>query len=76
MHFEEFTLGYRFRTRGRTVTEADLVNFVNLAWFTEELFTNTEDRSTERIRYAVDRGIELKLHVVQSLLVNFVRLDD
>ena len=44
LFFEDFTLGYRFRTRGRTITETDLVNFVNLAWFTEELFTNTADR--------------------------------
>ncbi|MDD2948220.1 MAG: hypothetical protein PHV80_05220 [Rugosibacter sp.] len=59
MHFEEFTLGYRFRTRGRTVTEADLVSFVNLAWFTEELFTNTEDRD----------GMLLKGRVVPGALV-------
>lgn len=44
LFFEDFTLGYRFRTRGRTITETDLVSFVNLAWFTEELFTNTADR--------------------------------
>nr|ART35841.1 B271 [uncultured bacterium]ART36425.1 C412 [uncultured bacterium]ART39658.1 J231 [uncultured bacterium]ART40049.1 K264 [uncultured bacterium]ART40936.1 L617 [uncultured bacterium] len=59
MHFEEFALGYCFRTRGRTVTEADLVNFVNLAWFTEELFTNTEDRE----------GMLLKGRVVPGALV-------
>jgi acyl dehydratase len=44
LFFEDFTVGYQFRTRGRTVTETDLVNFVNLAWFTEELFTNREER--------------------------------
>jgi acyl dehydratase len=43
-YFEDFTLGSVYRTRGRTVTETDLVNFVNLAWFTEELFTNVEER--------------------------------
>lgn len=59
MCFEEFTMGYRFRTRGRTVTETDLVSFVNLAWFTEELFTNTEDRD----------GMLLKGRVVPGALV-------
>lgn len=58
-YFEDFTLGYRFRTRGRTVTETDLVSFVNLAWFTEELFTNSEERE----------GMLLKGRVVPGALV-------
>ncbi|AOB25304.1 MULTISPECIES: MaoC family dehydratase [Bordetella] len=42
LHFDEFPLGRQFRTVGRTVTEADLVNFVNATGFTEVLFTDTE----------------------------------
>ena len=42
LHFAEFPLGRRFRTVGRTITEADLVNFVNATGFTEVLFTDTE----------------------------------
>ncbi len=41
-HFEDHTLGRRFRTVGRTVTEADIVNFVNCTGFVEVLFTNIE----------------------------------
>lgn len=44
LHFDDLTVGTRFRSRGRTITEADLVNFVNLSWLNEELFTNQHDR--------------------------------
>ena len=47
--WDDLSVGDRFRTAGRTLTETDLVNFVNLTWLTEELFTNTEDRSTMAI---------------------------
>lgn len=42
MHYEELPVGRKFRTVGRTITEADLVNFVNATGFTEVLFTDTE----------------------------------
>ena len=42
MHFEEFTPGRRLRTVARTITEADLVSFVNATGFTEVLFTDHE----------------------------------
>jgi acyl dehydratase len=42
LHFEELPVGRRFRTVGRTVTEADIVNFVNCTGMVEVLFTNTE----------------------------------
>ena len=43
--WDELTVGTRFVSRRRTVTETDLVNFVNLSWLTEELFANAGDRS-------------------------------
>ena len=36
--FEDLEPGARFRTHRRTISEADLSNFVNLTWLTEELF--------------------------------------
>ena len=42
LHFEELPVGRQFRTIGRTVTEADIVNFVNATGMVEVLFTNTE----------------------------------
>lgn len=42
LHFEDATLGRKFRTIGRTVTEPDIVNFINCTGMTEVLFTNLE----------------------------------
>jgi hypothetical protein len=41
-YFEDLPLGRRFRTIGRTVTEADITNFVNCTGMVEVLFANTE----------------------------------
>jgi acyl dehydratase len=43
-YFDDLALGTRFRSRARTITETDLVNFINLSWLNEELFTNVHDR--------------------------------
>lgn len=40
--FEEWTLGRRFKTVGRTVTEADITNFVCVTGMLEVLFTNLD----------------------------------
>jgi acyl dehydratase len=42
LHFEDLTMGRQFRTIGRTVTEADIVNFINTTGMTEVLFTNLD----------------------------------
>ena len=42
LFFEDLPLGRRFRTVGRTVTEADITGFVNCTGMVEVLFTNTE----------------------------------
>lgn len=41
--FEELSVGFKFRTHRRTVTEADLAAFINLTWLTEELFAVADD---------------------------------
>jgi acyl dehydratase len=40
LYFEDMPLGTSWETAGRTIFEADVNAFVNLTWFTEELFTN------------------------------------
>lgn len=42
LHFEDATVGRQFKTIGRTVTEPDIVNFINCTGMTEVLFTNLE----------------------------------
>jgi acyl dehydratase len=41
-NWRELKIGNRFITYGRTLFEADLLNFVTLCGFSEELFTNKE----------------------------------
>ena len=40
--FEDYTVGATHRTLARTVSETDIVNFVNLCGFTEPLFMDME----------------------------------
>jgi acyl dehydratase len=40
--FEQWTVGRKFRTIGRTVTEADITNFVCVTGMLEVLFTNLD----------------------------------
>ena len=44
LYYDDLELGSTFHTGGRTITEGDLAAYVNLTWFTEELFTNQHDR--------------------------------
>lgn len=41
--FDDLEVGMQFRTHRRTISEADLAAFVNLAWLTEELFAVEEE---------------------------------
>jgi len=41
-YFDDFEVGQAHETMGRTVTEADLVNFVTFAGIFEEIFINAE----------------------------------
>lgn len=43
--YEDLKPGFRFRTHRRSIAEADLANFVNLTWLTEELFAVADDAS-------------------------------
>jgi len=42
LYFEDLPQGRKFRTIGRTLTEADLVNFIGVTGMTEVLFSNIE----------------------------------
>ena len=42
IHFDDLPLGRKFRTVGRTITETDIVLFINTVGMTEVLFTNYE----------------------------------
>ena len=42
LYFQDLPVGRQLKTIGRTVTEADITNFVNCTGMVEVLFTNTE----------------------------------
>ena len=46
-HFEDLPVGRKFKTIGRTITEADIINYVNCTGLTEVLFTDVEFRKQE-----------------------------
>ena len=41
-YFEDFTIGDRFKTQRRTITETDIVSFRNLIGMFEDLFLDRE----------------------------------
>lgn len=49
LYFEDLVLGTTWHSGGRTLLESDLASYVNLTWFTEDLFTDQHDRSTNAI---------------------------
>ena len=48
-YFEDLPLGRKFKTIGRTITEADIVNFVGCTGMVEVLFTNVEYLKSESL---------------------------
>lgn len=55
--WDDLKVGYQFRTAARTITEADLVNFIGVSWMNEELFTNDADRDSRAIKGRVVPGV-------------------
>jgi acyl dehydratase len=49
-YYEELPIGFRFHTKGRTLCEADLNAYVNLTWFTEELFVNLHSHAERSLK--------------------------
>lgn len=69
IHFEDLPVGRQFKTVGRTVTEADIVNFINCTGMTEVLFTDTEYLANESdIKGRVAPGA-LAYTIAEGLLV-------
>jgi len=47
LYFEDLPVGRQFRSIGRTITEPDLINYINCIGLLEVLFTNQEFRKNE-----------------------------
>lgn len=49
-HYDEMAAGFRFQTKRRTITESDLAAFINLSWFTEELFVSRQQDDSRALQ--------------------------
>src|SRR5438552_15580301 len=47
--FDDYKIGATYKTLGRTMSETDIVNFVNLGGFTEPLFMDMEYVAKESV---------------------------
>lgn len=57
LYFEEITLGMKMRTRGRTITEADIVNFAALTGDFNPMHTDAEYMKTHPMGQRVAHGM-------------------
>jgi acyl dehydratase len=82
--WEDMPVGLVFRTAARTVTETDLVTFVNLGGFTEPLFTDArhaaEGNYTGRLipgalTYAIGEGLVLQTNVLHGTGLAFMHME-
>lgn len=86
MTFEEFRPGDVHRTARRTVTETDVVQFVNLAGLTEPLFMDAEYMRDETdyggriapgsLTFAVAEGLTTQTGMIHGTGLAFVGLRD
>ncbi len=66
LYFEEFTEGLTLETRGRTITEADIVNFAGLSGDFNPMHTNAEFAASTPFGQRVAHGL-LGLSVASGL---------
>ena len=55
-YFEDFALGEEFHSAGRTITEADVVDFANLSWDHNPIHVNEEFASRTIFRSRIAHG--------------------
>jgi len=83
-YYEDFTAGSVFESRGRTVTEADIVNFAGLSGDFVELHTNEEFARQspfgQRIAhgalvFSISTGLMTQMNLVNDTVLAFYGLD-
>ncbi len=57
MYFEEFQVGNEVISQGRTITEADIMNFAGLTWDTNPMHTDAEYAKTTAFGERVAHGM-------------------
>ncbi len=75
LYFEDFEIGHVSRSRGRTITEADIVNFAGLSGDFVELHTNEEFAKTGPFGRRIAHGL-LILSISSGLMVQMGQTTD
>jgi 3-hydroxybutyryl-CoA dehydratase len=75
LYFEDFEIGHVSRSRGRTITETDIVNFAGLSGDFVELHTNEEFAKTGPFGRRIAHGL-LILSISSGLMVQMGQTTD
>jgi 3-hydroxybutyryl-CoA dehydratase len=84
LYFEDFSLGEEHTTRGRTITEADVVNFAGISGDFIELHTNEEyarqSPYNRRIAHgmltlSIATGLMTQMNLITDTVVAFYGID-
>ncbi len=84
LHFEEFKKGETLETAGRTITEADLVNFAGMSGDFNQIHTNAEysaaDTFGQRVAHgllvvAITTGLIVRTGVMEGTVLAFRELE-
>jgi acyl dehydratase len=85
MYWEEWEIGAEFESPGRTVTEADIVQFAGLSGDYNPLHVNEEYCKTTMfggriahgpLVYAIAAGLLFQLHLYDDTLIAFLGFED
>ena len=85
LYFEDYKADLQFRTRARTITEADLVNFVGVSGMFESLFVDREFVEAQEmyagrlvpgaLTYAISEGLIIQEGILHGRGLAFVGLE-
>jgi len=84
LHFEDFELGQKLVTAGRTVTEADIVNFAGLSGDFNQIHTDaeyaTKDTFGRRVAHgllvqSIASGLAVQSGIIEGTVLAFRELD-
>lgn len=70
MYWTELTVGSKFRTFGRTITETDIVNFVSVSGMLESLFLDAEYRASHSAIGGRPAPAALVYSIAEGLVLN------
>jgi acyl dehydratase len=84
LYFEDFEIGIKLRTAGRTITEADIVTFAGLSGDFNQIHTNAEyaagDTFGRRVAHgllvqSIATGLAVQSGVIEGTVLAFRELD-